>query len=202
MEKAAKVQSHRLARQSWTAPDASRSQAHASGWTLTLNNMKKTWLARRSQATGSRACNQRRLPRAPALIPAPAVNTFPLKRRKPEVAADATRRGNPDKATSSRTTPAAPARADTVQQKKRPLESTADGNGRNAQNKPYKAAMITTIPDASGSGTVSTDTRSSSSTGKKKLAALTAPPTTATAATSQSTQLQGEPPKPAKSTDS
>jgi hypothetical protein len=98
MEKAAKIQSHRLARQSWTAPNASRSQAHASGWTLTLNDTKKTWLARKSQATCSRACNQRRLPSAPALIPAPAVNTFPLKRPKPEVAADATRRGNPDKA--------------------------------------------------------------------------------------------------------
>ncbi len=72
--------------------------AHASGWTLTLNYTKKTWLALRSQVTCSRACNQCCLPNAPALIPAPAVNTFPLKRPKPEVATDATRRGNPDKA--------------------------------------------------------------------------------------------------------
>jgi hypothetical protein len=95
-------------------------------------------------------------------------DTLPGKRPKPEVTADATRLGNPDKANikQDKACYACTCRHSTAKEET-PPESAADGNSRNTKSKPDKAAMITTIPPASGSGTVSTDMRSSSSTGKK-----------------------------------
>ncbi len=67
------------------------------------------------------------------------------------------------------------------------------------QNKPDKNAKTALTPAASGSGNVPKGKSSNNSSGKTHQAASTAPPTTATAATSQS--AQNEPQTPDKSTE-
>jgi hypothetical protein len=131
----------------------------------------------------------------------------PSKKLKPSKDnTDARRRDNSSKSTKaaskqpkSTSRPPAPARTETTQQKTRPAESAVGGSDKKAQDKSDKNAKAALTLTVSDSGNVPKGTSSSDSSGKKHQAASTAPPTTATAATSQS--AQNEPRKPDKSTE-